>query len=98
MIGSNNKLIFSYIDDDRLLEKYKTISTILEDLQKIELNALPFYNNKYIKLKIKTYADKNYTNFYRVNMPEDDVECESFTIISIDSLLVYEKSITCKYI
>ena len=98
MIGSNNKLIFSYIDDDRLLEKYKTISTILEDLQKIELNALPFYNNKYIKLKIKTYGDKNYTNFYRVNVPEDDVECESFTIISIDSLLVYEKSITCKYI
>ena len=25
-----------------------------------------------------------------MNMPEDGVECESFTIISIDSLLVYE--------
>ena len=23
-------------------------------------------------------------------MPEDDIECESFTVISIDSLLVYE--------
>ena len=23
-------------------------------------------------------------------MPEDDVECESFTVIPIDSLLVYE--------
>ena len=23
-------------------------------------------------------------------MPEDDIECESFTFISIDSLLVYE--------
>ena len=23
-------------------------------------------------------------------MPEDDIECESFTITSIDSLLVYE--------
>ena len=24
-------------------------------------------------------------------MPEDDTECESFTVISIDSLLVYDK-------
>ena len=23
-------------------------------------------------------------------MPEDDIECESFTVISIDSLVVYE--------
>ena len=23
-------------------------------------------------------------------MPEDDIECETFTVISIDSLLVYE--------
>ena len=23
-------------------------------------------------------------------MPEDDIECESFTVISIDSLFVYE--------
>ena len=23
-------------------------------------------------------------------MPEDDIECESFTVISIDCLLVYE--------
>ena len=24
-------------------------------------------------------------------MPEDDVECECFTVVSIDSLLAYEK-------
>ena len=24
-------------------------------------------------------------------MPEDDIECESFTVISIDSLLVYDE-------
>ena len=26
-------------------------------------------------------------------MPEDDIECKPFTIISIDSLLVYDKKI-----
>ena len=31
-------------------------------------------------------------------MPEDDIECESFTVISIDSLFVYDKNIICMYI
>ena len=39
---------------------------------------------------MRTYSDKVYTNFCGLNVPEDDMECESFTVISIDSLLVYE--------
>ena len=31
-------------------------------------------------------------------MPEDDTECESFTVISIDFFFVYDKNIICKYI
>ena len=41
-------------------------------------------------MKIRTYCDKVYTNFHGLNVAEDDIECESFPIISIDSLLVYE--------
>ena len=36
------------------------------------------------------YSDKVYNNFWGLNVPEDDQECELFTGISIDSLLVYE--------
>ena len=43
-----------------------------------------------IKTKIRTYGDKVYFNFSGLSVPEDDIECESFTVISIDSLLVYE--------
>ena len=43
-----------------------------------------------IKTKIRTYGDKVYSNFSGLSVPEDDIECESFTVISIDSLLVYE--------
>ena len=57
----------------------------------IELNALPVYDDRYIKIKIRTYGDKFYTNFRGLNAAEDDIECESFTVISIDSLLVYDK-------
>ena len=35
-----------------------------------------------------TYGNKVYTNFRSLNVPENDIECESFTVISIDSLLV----------
>ena len=39
-----------------------------------------------------------WTKFDILNVPEDDIECASFTVISIDSLFVYKKNITYKYI
>ena len=54
------------------------------------LNALPVYHDRYIKSKIRTYPNKFYTNFRDLNAPIDDIECESFTIITIDSSLVYK--------
>ena len=83
----NNKLMSFCIYDEKLLEKYKSIWSKIEDLKNIKLNTLPVYDDRYIKTKIKTYGDKVYTNFRGLNMPED---CESFTVISIDSLLVYD--------
>ena len=87
----SNKLMSFCIDDEKLLEKYKDIWTKIEDFENIELNALPVYDGRYIKSKIRTYGDKVYTNFRGLNLLEDDIECKSFTIISIDSLLVYHK-------
>ena len=48
------------------------------------------YDDRYIKTKIRTYDDKVYTNFRGLIMPGDDIDYEYFTVISIDSLLVYE--------
>ena len=82
------KLISFLINDDKLLAKYKTTWIEIEGLWNTKLNVLPVYDDKYIKTKIRTYVDKVYTNFRDVNIPEHGVE--SFTIIFIDSLLVYE--------
>ena len=54
----NNKLMCFHIDDNKLLRKYKTIWTKIEDLKNIEFNALPVYDNRSIKTKIRTYNDK----------------------------------------
>ena len=37
-----------------------------------------------------SYKYKFYTNFRGLNFSEGAVECESFSVISIDYLLVYE--------
>ena len=76
------------VNDEKPLEEYKTIWTKTEDLKNIELNALPVYNDRYIKTKLRTYGDIVYPNSHGLNVLEDDIECESFTVISIDSLLV----------
>ena len=94
-------------DEDKLLKTYKAIWTRIEDLQNIELDTLPVYDDRYIKTKIKTHGDKVYTNFPGLNVPEDGVECKSFShfyfLIICDSFLLIHylcmtTNITCKYI
>ena len=62
--------MYLHIGNDKLLMKYETIQTKIGDLQNIELNALPVYDDRYIKTKIRPYADKVYTNFRSLNMPK----------------------------
>ena len=54
------------------------------------MNALPVYDTRYIKTKIGTYGGKGYTNFRGLNILEDALECESFTIMLIGFLSFYK--------
>ena len=67
----NNKLMSFCIDDEKLLEKHEAIWTKIEDLKNLELHALPVYDDKCIKTKIRKYGHKVYTNFRGLNVPED---------------------------
>ena len=40
-----------------------TIWTKIEDLENVELNALPVSDDRYTKTEMRTYRDKVYTNF-----------------------------------
>ena len=44
--NENNKLMSFSIDDDKLLQKYKTIWTEIEDLKNFEKNNLPVYDDR----------------------------------------------------
>ena len=58
-------------------------------MKNIELDALPVHDDRYINIKIGPYCDKVFTTFRGLNVPGDDIEWKSFTVISIYSLLVY---------
>ena len=51
--NQNSKLISLGIDDNNLLEKFETICTKIEDLKNIKLDALPVYDDRYIKTNIR---------------------------------------------
>ena len=63
-----------HIDDEKLFEKYKAIWTKIGNLKNSKLNALPIYDNKYIKTKIKTSSNKVYTNFQCLNVTDDNIQ------------------------
>ena len=65
-------------DDNKLLKKYKTISTKLEDLKNTELDTLPVCIDRYLKTKIRRYGDEVYTNFRSLNAAENGIECKFF--------------------
>ena len=50
----NSELMSFHIDDEKLLEKYKTIWTKIEDLNNTELNPLLVYSDRYRKNNIRT--------------------------------------------
>ena len=83
----NNKLMSFGIDDEKLSEKFKAIWFKIEDLKNIDIIFLPVYDD--IKTKLITYGNKVYTNFRWLIVPEDNIECAYFTVISID-LYIYK--------
>ena len=56
---------------------------------KINFESNPVYgdDDKYIKTKIKTYADSIITNFYNKKMPKEKAPCKCLSIIMIDSVI-----------
>ena len=70
----DNKLMSFHIDNKKLLQKYEAIWTKIDNLKNIESNVLPFYDDRYIKTKIRAYGNKFYANFHGLNVPEDDIE------------------------
>ena len=60
---------------------------------KIDFETKPVYgdNDKYIKAKIRMYADSMITNFHNKKMPKEKAPCKCLSIIMIDSVIKANK-------
>ena len=78
------------VKDKKLLKKYTKIWETIEGLMKIHFESKPVYgdDDKYIKTKIKTYADSIITNFHNKKMPKEKAPCKCLSIIMIDSVII----------
>ena len=81
------------VKDKKFLKKYIKMWETIEGLMKISFESKPVYgdDDKYIKTKIKTYADSIITNFHNKKMPKEEAPCKCLSIIMIDSVIKANK-------
>ena len=88
-----NTAMFFKVTDKQLLKKYNQIWKRVEKLLKIEYDSKPVYgySDKYIKTKVKIYADSMITNFQSIKMPKEKAPCKFLSIIMLDSVIKAKK-------
>ena len=81
------------IKDKQFLKNYVKIWEKNEKLMKISFESKPVYgdHDKYIKIKIKIFADSIITNFHNKKLPKEKAPCKCLSIIMIDSVIKANK-------
>ena len=81
------------IIDNKLLKKYTKIWEIVSNLMNIEFVSEPIYdhNDKYIKLRIKSYGDKVNTSFLGNEIPKENASYKCWPLLMLDSLIIVNK-------
>ena len=104
---NENATMSFIVIDKNLSKKYSKIWETIEGLMKITFESKPVYGEdvKYIKTKVKTYADNVITNFHNKKMPKEKAPFKCLSIIMIDSAIKANKKYypqtlleECKYI
>ena len=81
------------INNKELLKNYNKIWDKTEKLMRIDFESKPVYgdDDKYIKTKIKIYADSIVTNFHNKKMPKEKSQCKCLSIIVLDFVIKANK-------
>ena len=89
---SNKTMSFKVIDN-KLLKKYTKIWERVSSVMNIEFDSEPVYgdNDKYIKTKVNSYADKVNTNFQSNTIPKENESYKCLSLIMLDSVIRVSK-------
>ena len=106
--GENKILMSLMVKDKQLLKNYNKIWGKIEILMSIDFNSKITYgkdDDKYIKIKIKSYADIIITTFHNKKMPREKVPCKCLSVIMPDSVIESDEKYypqiflgECKYV
>ena len=105
---NKNTIIMSlWVNDQQLFKKDNKLWKKVEKLMRIDFQSKPTYGyaDKYIKTKIKEYADIIITNFHNKKIPKEKVPCKCLSIIMLDSVIESDEKYylqtfleECKYV
>ena len=84
----NNKYVNLLVHDKKLLKRYNEILDKISNLLQKGFDNEPVYNDKYIKIKIKIYNNRAYTNFQYNKIPKDNELCICLSVILLDYIFV----------
>ena len=81
------------VNNKQFLKNYNRIWEKVEKLMKIDFESKPVYgdDDKYIKTKIKIYANSIITNFHHKKVPKETAPCKCLSITMIDSVIKSNK-------
>ena len=76
------------VNNKQLLNNYNKVWEKVEKLLKIDFECKSVYgdDDKYIKTKMKIYADSMITNFHNNKMPKAKAPCKCLLMIMLDSV------------
>ena len=77
------------VNNKQLLKNYSKILEKVQKLMRIDFESKPVYgdDDKYVKTKIKTYADSMVTNFHDKPMLKEKAPCKCLSITMLDSVI-----------
>ena len=93
------------VKNKQVLKNYNKIWKKIERLMSMSFNSKTTYDDKYIKAKIKTYADIVITIFHNKKAPKEKVPCKYLLIIMLDAVIESDEKYypqtfleECKYV
>ena len=104
---NENATMFFSVNNKQLLKNYNKTLEKIEKLLSTDFESKPVYgdDDKYIKTKIKIYADSIVTHFHNKEMPKEKSPCKCLSLIIIDSVIKSNKKYfpqtlleECKYV
>ena len=80
-----------FIKDGEVWEKYEQIWDVIKNKLVIKFHSEPFYEQKYLKAKVRKFDGVIKTNFLGKDMPNENMHYTCIACITIDSAMRMDK-------